>query len=444
MEEQLHNEPFKEEYWDDALAVLMEEERKEARKKRVPFFIVFAVLAIISAVIVLLPKSETGKRALLMHKPQHFSILRAHGTDVEAAAVLEPVVTSKEEPQSIAIAQSTHSSKTKQLNIENEKSDTPTSTSALAKKKTKANDGDPNAGIVLNNEADKQKSNGDEVTLNDAEESGEINETKNNVAGLTTPANDVNVQPGFMFRSNPELSDFSNATLLALMPKNSNAIDLSLNKSVMEPKKTKDKFRKILRLPVQPQQLMVYAGNAFAPGYGVVKGSQNFNPLAGVAFEQRIANRLWVRIAAGGQQITETNKTRTYLEEQPGFGYEATETRISADRLYLVDVPVNIIWDANPRHSFMAGLGLEGIVQTVNTVTENKITMFGNTEVSKTQSTGYLAGNNPFFYNFNFGYRYRITRRSSIDFNYANGFKGINDNGQNNQRLLVKLNLNIK
>lgn len=447
MEEQLHNEPFKEEYWDDALAVLMEEERKVARKKRAPLFIVFAILAIITAVIALLPKSETGKRALLMHKSQYFSILRASGADAKLVDVLEPIVTSKQEPQSIAIAQSTHSSETKQLNIENEKSDTPTSTSALAKNKTKANVADSTTGMALNDETDKQKSELDKKLDNPeqhAEESEETNETKSNVAGITTTENDGNPQAGFMFKSNPALSDFSNATLLALIPKTSNTLSLSLNKSVMEPKKTKDKFRKILRLPVQPQQLMVYAGNAFAPGYGVVKGNQKLNPLAGVAFEHRVANRLWVRIALGGQQISETNKTNTYLEEQPGFGYEATETRITADRLYILDLPVSLVWDANPRHSFMAGLGIESIMQTVNTVTENKITMFGITELKESKSKGYLAGNNPVFYNFNFGYRYRITRRCSIDFGYANGFKGINNDGQNNQRLMVKLNLNIK
>lgn len=438
MEEQQHNEPFKEEYWEDALAVLMTEEKKAARKKRIPLFFLFGTLVIMSGIFALFISEGVGKRALLVNNELQGASLRASGTDANANVPIQDSIP-VHQPVQRAIAHPILSTKKQAIN-------TPASTSAQAiKEKTKAEQNQPTKLQTQNTVNVEERSStptkSSDETLTTTKTDAENEDAENIAEQSLNEINDSGLSDNFMFRSEANISV---KNLLVFAPKIVRTIELNLNPHEDLPNKYKDRFRKIARLPVQSQQWMVYLGNAFAPGYGVVKGNQNFNPQAGFAFENRLANRLWVRIAAGGQQITETNKTKIFLEEKPSFGYEAVETRISADRLYLFDVPVSLIWDANPRHSFFAGVGVEGIVHTVNTISENHITMFGSTEVSKEQSNGYLAGYKSLFFNGNIGYRYRITRRSSLDFSYTNGLTNINNEGHNNQRFIVRLNWNIK
>lgn len=205
-----------------------------------------------------------------------------------------------------------------------------------------------------------------------------------------------------------------------------------------------DKHREFLSTPTMSTPITVYAGNAFAPGYGSRKAGV-WNPQAGIALEQRIENRLWLRVAAGAQQISQTFASKSYLEEHASFGYEATETLISTNRLYLLDVPVGLVWDAALRHSVLFGGGVELILRTDNTLEKTKIDAFGTQDLGSEESYGYLTGYNPLMYNLNIGYRYRFSKRNSIDLVASTGFHDVNEVGSSkNGRISVRYNFQIK
>ena len=455
MEEHQHNEPFKEEYWQDALGVLEQEERKARRKKVVPlFFSIAALILVVFAVrYYVSPTSVERASTGTIQGPQTNRTVDGQtnntSTNETAAEPTQPNDTA-------APANSRYSDNSE---VENTRAVTPENDQLTPEEQA----------------VDEALTADDNSTKQDNEETSRTEEQNDNLEALETADNDsanteeeypqdqldpadvedtVDHTPGgdplesILNQTSPELPaistiqpgfGFANAAIKPVVPAR-----LATSEGKIFSLHFEDKHREFLRLPTMSTPITLFVGNAFAPGYGSRKAS-HWNPQAGIALEHRVENNLWFRVSVGGQQISQTFASKSYLEEQASFGYEALETRISTDRLYLLDVPVGLVWDAFMRHSFIVGGGIEAIVRTENTLEKNKIDAFGTENIDSESSYGYLTGYNPIMYNLNIGYRYKFSKRNSLDIVASTGFHEVNQIGTSkNGRISVRYNFQIK
>ncbi|MFM1932218.1 MAG: hypothetical protein RL226_1521 [Bacteroidota bacterium] len=423
MEEHQHNEPFIEAYWEEALRVLQQEEKKAARKKRVPLLWFGEMVATaLVAVFLFATDSElsTAARGLLLNAPSTQAGVvesRIPTADAEFAETnpSSAPISSPTTPAQMPSAPIQETGATAS-NSSNRSQPQEPSTSRQAERRTDLNTNAENPDVADDQSA-KEQERGQNIELDFP--------AKESAPSMLT-------------------NRYFNPHLLAMAPLTTEFKTLS-SKQLAPVKLLGKKNRKFNRISSAPTQWQLIAGNAFAPGYGTFKGNQAFNPYLGASLEQRIANKTWLKVSIAGQQISETNRSKSYREVAPAFGFAYTETVISADRLYIATMPVHVVRDLNIRHSLLAGVGVEYIVQTVNTVSSFNVTSFSNTQTGKEKTKGYLAGYKPYFFNASLGYKFRLTRLLSADFVYFYGLNTVRINGDDrNNRLLVSLNYTIK
>ncbi|MCH2199478.1 MAG: hypothetical protein MK081_11925 [Flavobacteriales bacterium] len=413
MEKHLHNEAFKEEYWDDALAVLKREERKQFTRKVLSWLPPAAV--VVAAVVMYFLPAEHGPAQLADNTSrdpiQYESSHEVMSTDTAPQETFynENEVGNTTQPQNLTSNSHSHSSSSS-IVFASAESDTP--------------EQEVVADLRTGDEVKEEFELKEELELETVVESEGYGGSMLERTTKTTPT--INAPTGLSLAS---IRGYRH-------------VDPS---GVLKFRTFEDKHRNFLRESVKPTQLMVYVGNAFAAGYGTVKGATVFNPQAGIALEQRIANGLWIRGGLGGQQLTEVRVSKDFREVTPGFGYEYSNTEISTVKLYLAELPVSLIWDANVRHSFFGGAGLEYVAVTKNELTTTEVSLFSEEVVAESEDYGYLTGFSPLMWNLHGGYRYRLTRSASLDFTYSTGLNSVvQGSDARNKRFIVRLNWRLK
>lgn len=451
MEEHQHNEPFKEEYWEEALGVLEQEERKARRRKIVPIF--FSALAAVAIVLVVI-KAVLPNEEIKLLTLETFDGPTVERTSTETVQIaIDSALVDSVNSDEASTASTTEERQLTNATFEN--TSRTADSGSQGEETTPLQSGSP--------ETPTQTTPGDNLTAETPTNEAAPAPKPNSTPQISVPTDEelALVEDGAADNETSILNQGRQAKdpSTILLPQGAKGLTLFANLPV-EPrsvgrleqglagtlirKSFEDKHREFLSTPTMSTPITLYVGNAFAPGYGSRKAGA-WNPQAGIALEQRIENRLWLRVAAGAQQISQTFASKSYLEEQASFGYEATETVISTNKLYLLDVPVGLVWDAALRHSVLFGGGVELILRTQNTLEQTKIDAFGTQDLGSEESYGYLTGYDPLMYNLNIGYRYRFSKRNSLDVVASTGFHNVNEVGSSkNGRISVRYNFQIK
>lgn len=193
-----------------------------------------------------------------------------------------------------------------------------------------------------------------------------------------------------------------------------------------------------------PPGISVYAGMVASFGINAQAMGVPFNPEIGMKYERRVLNRLSLSLGVGIMHFQGASAQKEYLAEMPAFGSSYRSTVISAHRLYVLDLPIELVVDLSDRHSFLAGVGIDYIIQTHNRIRETEVTPFGELLVDATNDKGYLAGVQPVMLNARVGYRYRITGRLTAGLHLATGRLSIPESSAAyRSRLNVRLNWRV-
>jgi len=432
MEKHQHNIAFEESYWEDALAVLKREERK-LRLRRLAIFLPLGLVVFFGAMFFLLgstsPLQRSVKTTDTFRPSSCVNAVQAESTNTPS----EDMGTSSIERHDKIDGASMQANETAHIPHLEAK----TSLGVHSNMEQKAKERSSN-DKTLNNKGGALLTVDDDINL--------VVPNRPIIAGDASPTEKV--APSMLEISAPKTSspEALRFQSVAMQQLGFSGIDQSgrpgLKHQLGKLNKRHEEFRK---WSLQPQQWMLYAGLAFTKDYASLGGALAFNPQLGIAFEQHIAAKTYFRVGAGMQQISQVFASEEYREIQASFGYQYHNTKIATQRLYLLEVPLNLVYDFKLRHAVLAGVGLEYIGLTKNIVKTEVVNAFASEEISREDDLGYLTGYTPLFWNAQIGYRYRFTRRASFDVTFTSGFAKIHESlDEGNTRVNARFNFNLR
>jgi hypothetical protein len=426
MEKHQHNISFEESYWDDALAVLKREERKQGLR-RLGLFLSLGALALLGAVLLVMAMLPSAKNmAKISNTPWRSN----------AAFAIKNETSNTQTPQQKSI-EDKESTLPEQL-IFNPENEGKTLETQAARKLERA---------TLNTAAQKEKKTA--IQLTSEPTSPELIVPSESLThGKRKPGVDEPRSGSFL--ENTNVATLTNTSFEPkYVPMQSMGLKglkqpyrHGLNYQLQQRNQREEAFRK---WSLQPQQWMFYVGNAFTKDYAAREGFLAFNPQAGLAFEQHLAPNMYLRFALGVQQFSNVYAAEEYKEIQATFGHQYRSTEIATSRLYVLDAPVNLVYDFKLRHAAIVGVGFEYIGLTKNIIKTEMVDAFDREVLSSEDEFGYLSGYSPFFWNAQIGYRYRFNRRTSFDLILTSGFAKIHESlDEGNTRINARLNFNLR
>lgn len=427
MEKQQHNIAFEESYWDDALAVLKREERKQ-RLRRLAVFSPLILFVFLGAIFFLFGNETSLKRSA--------KIMRTHGPSIiEQAQISSSPLAPTSETMSRKTDVSVQRNTTFSASSEPLVTDTKFTVNRNSEDKFVEQSSSNEKGVK--DEAMTEFPTY-EITFDASSKNIKVDKgsQKNNASSSI-----LSVSKGESPKQ--EVRDLLHRPMQGLAFK---GFDQSGRPGVKcQLRKANKRHEEFRKWSLQPQQWMLYFGNAFTKDYGSLGSPFAFNPQLGVAFEQHIGANTYFRIGAGVMQVSDVFAAQEYREVQASFGYEYHSTEIATQRLYLLDVPANLVYDFKLRHAVLAGVGMEYIGLTRNMVKTEVVNAFRREELSQTSDVGYLTGYTPLFWNAQIGYRYRFTRRASFDLTFTTGFTKIHESlNEGNTRVNARFNFNFR
>lgn len=422
MEKHQHNIAFEESYWEDALAVLKKEERKQ-RLRRLAFFLPICILFIFAAASVIFALQSSAEGTAKVNSPgwkSKHSLVKENESELFRNEPSEERKTVQDEPALKNLGSGTIVDK---------------STTALFSK--------------MEQEAITVEVNKNSTKLN----------FKNSIVShvpLKVKATEQSQEPNSFKAKPPSGSRISEQTTGIVSSAEFKYLKMpfinfsgfepigrpGLNYQLKQLNRRDEAFRK---WSLQPQQWMIYLGNAFSKDYAAEGALLSFNPQVGIAFEQHMAPNLYLRFGLGVQQFSNVYVAEEFKEVQATFGYQYRSTEIATHRLYVLDVPINVIYDFKLRHAVILGFGLEYIGFTKNIVKTEMVNAFNREVLSSENDFGYLSGYSPLFWNAQIGYRYRFNRRASFDVVLSSGFDKIHESSnEGNTRINARFNFNLR
>lgn len=432
MEKHQHNIAFEESYWEDALAVLKREERKQ-RLRRLAIFLPLGLVVFFGAMFFLLGSTSPLQRSV---KTTDTFRPSSSANAVQAESTNTP---SEDMSTSSIERHDKNNGASMQLNESAHVPPLETKTSLGVNSNIELK-----AGEKSSNDKTRDHKRIDSFTIDN-----DINLVVPNIPIIVGDAlRKDKVTPSMLEISEPEVSNLEGLRFQSgsMQQLGFSGIDQSgrpgLKHELGKLNRRHEEFRK---WSLQPQQWMLYVGNAFTNDYGSLGSAVAFNPQLGFAFEQHIAPKTYFRVGAGIQQVSHVFASEEYKEIQASFGYQYHNTEIATQRLYLLEVPLNLVYDFKLRHAVLAGVGLEYIGLTKNIVKTEVVNAFASEEISREDDLGYLTGYIPLFWNAQIGYRYRFTRRASFDLTLSSGFVKIHESlDEGNTRINARFNFNLR
>jgi len=110
------------------------------------------------------------------------------------------------------------------------------------------------------------------------------------------------------------------------------------------------------------------------------------------------------------------------------FGFESTITTVSTNKIRFVNLPANLAYRITPRIQAEAGLGINYLINSKNTLENHLQTNTDFELLSSEKTSGYFTAYNQVLMSTNFGLSYWIDPQWKLGLNYQYGLSDLTKN----------------
>ncbi|NQX91412.1 MAG: hypothetical protein HRT74_04625 [Flavobacteriales bacterium] len=487
----MNQEPFKEEYWEDALQVLKREERKAFFAKWWPLSIlVIALLG--SGLYALTRTSESFAQPVVTSQPQMLvaaSMANIHQEASVVTLIAEETATQSTVSTQQVVNPSEVASRTPEVETsQNKKRNLPQNNAATIPTQDLSNE----QSTSVNPQDRTENSQGYAVTkMMDSVNQGEVNETTTNgeEAKGTHPNPEVyngdgvdtkeegegtalaeegaeqmdgdSMQGNIAIansKKNASAGESANAgnSMLALKRRSPNNYDVQnqlwLNELSAKQQKRNKRYQSFNRIPTKSNNLRAWVGTAFLTGYGTEAGLIDWNPSFGLMIDHKLGQNWWAEGGLGLQMINGVRYKAHFFADELSFGRNSTRTTVATETLFILDAPFMLVRDINQRHAMFFGANIEYLINTRSQLSRAYITNGSQEDdLGSENAFGYTGGLSSVQFAPRVGYRYRFSKRVDVgiyrQFGWLNVNNGIHyrDNGNDfNTRWNVQFNFMLR
>ncbi|MEO0404388.1 MAG: hypothetical protein AAF193_05920, partial [Bacteroidota bacterium] len=474
----MNQEPFKEEYWEDALKVLKQQERKAFIAKWWPMSIV--IMAVIgSGLFALTNTNETLAQPVVTSQPQML-IASSFGQAFEAIPNTSIITSDLDESQS--------SSKLVDLNLELNQAEDETQTSLAEGASTEQQKQPATLASSLKAE-DPSKMSKEETSS--VEPQDRIEENKSKAVNTVLTSNEGNTKEtnetgpeSLASNQNPEANtailktDANEQKSIAIANKTTESSAASVNnvktsllalqrrypdyqrktgqlwtrQKSQKQVKREERFKQFNRISSKSNNLRAWIGSAFLTGYGTEAGLVDWNPSFGLMIDHKLSQNWWVEGGIGLQMINGVRYKAHFYADELTFGRNSTRTTVATQTLYILDAPFVMVRDFNQRHAMFIGANIEYLINTKSQLSRAYITNGAQEDdLGSEDAFGYKGGLQSVQFAPRIGYKYRFSKRVDVSFYRQFGWLNVNngvhfrDNGNDfNTRWNVQFNFMLR
>ncbi len=201
---------------------------------------------------------------------------------------------------------------------------------------------------------------------------------------------------------------------------------------------------------INRSSLFVVGGLNLAQSMNATNSSSfSGNEFFGIGYERSVSGRFTLGANLIYQPRTEVGFTREFETVYYNFGKHTESTCISVNKLYYIELPIYASYHIGSRHTVLAGVSTNYLIQAKNEVAKETITPFDET-TSSDEEYGYLSGMERWDFALTAGYEFLLTERLTVGTRASYGLKDVSKNNyyRNNSfdrnlmmRAVIKYNL---
>lgn len=201
---------------------------------------------------------------------------------------------------------------------------------------------------------------------------------------------------------------------------------------------------------INRSSLFVVGGLNLAQSMNATNSSSfSGNEFFGIGYERSVSGRFSLGANLIYQPRTEVGFTREFETVYYNFGKHTESTCISVNKLYYIELPIYASYHIGSRHTVLAGVSTNYLIQAKNEVAKETITPFDET-TSSDEEFGYLSGMERWDFALTAGYEFLLTERLTLGTRASYGLRDVSKNNyyRNNSfdrnlmmRAVVKFNI---